>query len=395
MIAFLAVTAALVAGINISFYLQTTSTQDEMLETIGEYDQVVSAQSASERPAITLAPWEDGASGEFTTRFFVVHCFDNGSVEVSNNEYISSIDDEAAKAYAAEALASGEEKGNYDDYRYLVTERDGYRAVVFVNTADAADFLESLLKTSLLIAAAALTVLFLLMTLLSRAAVRPFTQNAERQRRFITDASHELNTPIASISTSIDILEMEKGPDEWTRNVKSQTARLSRLVSDLLLLSKMDERAPSINKANFNLSEAAWAVVESFLPRANANELQLETFIEDEVFFLGDLEAMQRLLSILLDNALKYTEPGGSVVVGVRKARSQVVIEVRNTCDVARLGNLDRLFDRFYRPDEARAQSTGGSGIGLSIARSIAEAHRGHISASAPDAHTVSFTAVF
>ena len=219
-------------------------------------------------------------------------------------------------------------------------------------------------------------------------------KNIERQKRFITDAGHELKTPLTSIATSADIAAMEYEGDEWIANIQKQTARLTRLVSDLVTLSRLDEEMIIYDKMVFSLSDAAWEIAEPFASLAKAGGKTYIQNIEDRLEMEADRNSIQQLLSILLDNALKYSDEGGKIRLDIYRSHNRICMKVFNTCELQGITDLERLFDRFYRPDESRSTNTGGTGIGLSMAQAIVEAHGGKITVNSTDGKTIIFTVV-
>ena len=219
------------------------------------------------------------------------------------------------------------------------------------------------------------------MLLLARRAVKPYMRNLEMQKQFVTNAGHELKTPLTAISASADVLAMELEDDEWVRNIRTQSARLSKLVADLVTLSRLDEENPLPEKARFSLSDALWEAADSFAPLIRAAGKGYSQSIEDGLSLNGDRAAVQQTASILLDNALKYTPEGGGISLRAFRSGRRNIIEVSNTCEGLDETELERLFDRFYRADKARSGAVKGSGIGLSIAKAAVEAQGGRIRA--------------
>ncbi len=213
------------------------------------------------------------------------------------------------------------------------------------------------------------------------------------QKEFITDAGHELKTPLTSISTSADVLKMENGDNEWVDNIQKQTVRMSKLVKNLVMLSRLDEGMPLPDKSDFSLSDAAWEAAEPFEMRAKAQGKSYSQNIAPDLNMTGDMAAVQQLISILLDNAFKYSDDGGEIRLSVCAQHKNKVIEVYNTCPPDSLGDIDRFFDRFYRADKSRAYD-GGTGIGLAIARAIVQALGGSINAETSDGKSIVFRAV-
>ena len=395
MAAFGIVMLMLVAGINALNYKVTVDRQDDMLAGIMEYEQIRESRPPGDKPPmISDMPWADGPEADFTTRFFIVHCNGGGQLMDIFHEHISSVDQEEIRQEAERILSGHREKGYWKDYRYMVRQEDAGVTIIFLNVFREQRLIRSLFWVSVVTALLSFCVVLALTVFFSGRAIRPYLRNIERQKRFITDAGHELKTPLTSISTSADILEMELEGDEWVENIKKQTARMTRLVSDLVALSRLDEETPFPEKAEFSISDAAWETAEAFGAAAQAKGKTCMQQIEENLRFTGDRAAIQRLLSILLDNAVRYGAEGGEIRLEVFRRHNRIYLMVSNPCDVEKIPDLNRLFDRFYRPDEARSSDAGGTGIGLSMARAIAEAHGGKITAESRDGRIIIFKVV-
>ena len=390
MAAFGTVMLVIVAGINGANYVQTTSMQDQLAADLLLYGPRAFNPSREGGPPKRDRPGR-GPEAEFITRFFTVQVDPGGNAAEISRDYISSIDDETAAAYADAVLQKRREKGYYRDYRYLVRRDEAGTTILFLNASMHLQFMASLLLVSSAIGLASLFLVFCLVVFFSRYAIRPYARNMERQKRFITDAGHELKTPITSIATSADIAAMEYEGDEWIANIQKQTQRLARLVGDLVALSRLDEEMPFPEKSRFSLSDAAWEAAEPFAVLAKANGKQYSQTIEESMDFYGDRGSIQKIISILLDNAVKYSDEGGRIRLDVYRRHGKVHIEVFNTCSLADTSDLNRLFDRFYRMDESRSARSGGTGIGLSMALAIAETHGGKITVKSPTGKTICF----
>ena len=229
--------------------------------------------------------------------------------------------------------------------------------------------------------AACILLVVVLVVLLSRRAIDPVVRSAEKQKQFITDASHELKTPITVISTCLRVLEMETGKQKWIDKAQAQTEKLTALVNALVTLSRMDEGVSPLKMEPFPLSEAVADTAEPFRDLAQSKGHDLVLDIAPELTYRGDEYAIRQLVSILLDNAVKYARADSPITLTLEKTRRGIALRCRNGSDPIPEDTLTKLFDRFYRADPSRSAATGGFGIGLSIARSIAEAHRGSICA--------------
>ena len=394
MAAFGFVMGLLVVGINVASYIQMTVSQDQILEGIFEYSQNTTQQPDENMPPITDMDWAGGPGTEFTKRFFIVWCDEKGNATLSDREYIASVDEQTAEEYAGNIISQGKRRGYYKDYRYLAEKLESGYELVFLNASDAMEFRNAVLIVSILTGMVSFVIVSLLVVLFSKKAIHPYMKNIEHQKQFITDAGHELKTPITSIVTSADILSYECENNEWLENIQKQAARLTRLVSDLVALSRLDEDMPLPDRAKFSVSEAAWEISESLSVLARAKGKVYEQEIEDNLVFCGERSSIQRVLSILLENAIKYSDEGGKIRMTIRRRHGRIQIEVYNTCKLGGDPDVDRWFDRFYRPDSSRAENTGGTGIGLSIAQAIVEAHNGEISAKCQNGREITFKVV-
>ena len=395
MAAFGTVMLLIIVGINAANYYRTAFMQDRLAEELLlEHEQAAFPRQEAPPLPDRGIPGRDPEAA-FMTRFFTVRCDADGRVRAISRDYISSVDEEEAKRYAQAVLAKGREKGYYGSYRYLVKRDEKGITVLFLNAAFQIQSMRSLLFVSLAIGLGSLLTVFILILLFSRRAVRPYMKNMERQKQFITDAGHELKTPLTSIATSADIAAMEHEGDEWIQNIRRQTARLTKLVGDMVTLSRLDEETPFPEMSRFSISEAAWEAAEPFAVLAKAQGKTYSQRIEEGLILYGDKNAIQRMISILLDNAVRYSDDGGEIRMQLYRRRGRVCIEVSNTCNLPDVSNLDRLFDRFYRLDESRSSLTGGTGIGLSMVRAIAETHGGKATVQSDDGTKICFRVVF
>lgn len=393
MAAFGTVMLLIIVGINVANYYRTAFMQDRLAEALLEHEQTAFSRQEAPPPPDRGIPGRDPEAA-FMTRFFTVRCDADGRARAVSRDYISSVDEEEAERYAQTVLAKRREKGYYGSYRYLVKKDEKGIIVLFLNAAFQIQSMRSLLFVSLAIGLVSLLTVFILILLFSRRAVRPYMKMIEQQKRFITDAGHELKTPIASIVTSADIAAMEHEGDEWIDNIRRQAGRLTKLVEDLVALSRLDEEVPFPEKSRFSMSEVAWETAEPFVHLAKAKGKHYSQHIEEGLILYGDRSSVQRMISILLDNAVRYSDDGGEIQLRIYGRRGRICVEVSNTCDLPDISDLDRLFDRFYRLDESRSATTGGTGIGLSMVRAIAEIHGGKASVQSADGKKICFMVV-
>ena len=381
MAAFTAVVLTLLCFVNMWNYYSITRQQDATLNRLLEVDR----KNASIPAGQIVPPFDsmDRFSPEvpYMIRFFSVHLAEDGTVERINQDYIASISETDAENYAETVLVHGRVCGYEGGYRYLVSQDGTGKVILFLNSERELQTMRSLLWITLAITGICLVVVFGLVILFSRRAIMPYLKNMEAQKQFITNASHELKTPLTAISTSADVLAMEYSDDEWIHNIQAQVGRLSKLITNLITLSRLDEENPFPARTVFSLSDALWEISEPFVSVARAKGKSYSQDITDGLPLTGDRTAIQQMVSILLDNALKYSPSGGIISLTARRSGKRAEIIVSNTVDAAQCIDTTRLFDRFYRADGASVNPVGGTGIGLSIAKATVQMHGGKISA--------------
>ena len=400
-IATLSVTAVmllLTLLLNTANYVSTTRELRDMLQLITSNQGTIPAyRPAGEVPAAPPKAPQPPRDGSFTaetpysTRYFVLRYQDDGTLVQADLQNIASVTEEDITPYLAAAVAHGAGYGRYGSYRYYVTRTgEGRNMAVFLDGYQQLRAVGLVLLWSLAADAACILLVVVLVVLLSRRAIDPVVRSAEKQKQFITDASHELKTPITVISTCLRVLEMETGKQKWIDKAQAQTEKLTALVNALVTLSRMDEGVSPLKMEPFPLSEAVADTAEPFRDLAQSKGHALVLDIAPNLTYKGDEYAIRQLVSILLDNAVKYARADSPITLTLEKGRKGVVLRQSNRCAEPESIDPAKLFDRFYQADPSRG--AGGFGIGLSIARSIAEGHRGTIRA-AVSGDTITFTA--
>ena len=307
-------------------------------------------------------------------------------------ESIYSIDEDSAIEYARRAKSMGNGRGWISSYRYKVfSHNDGYGIVFVDGSMNRAALMQSTtISAAVLLSCAALVLI--LIFFLSKKAVKPIAESYEKQKQFITDANHELKTPLTLIMANAEIAELELGKNEWLEDIRSEGHRMAELVDQLVALSRMDEEGQTMNLTEVALGELTLDTVSEFESLAQSRDKSLTYSIDKEVTFFGDEMLLHRLVGILMDNAIKYCDVDGEINVTLRRGR-KVILTVENTYSAVDETDLKRLFDRFYRADKAR-KFTGGYGVGLSMAKAIAEKHKGEITAYKKDSSHIGFKVV-
>ena len=323
-----------------------------------------------------------GPETAFSTRFFVLRYTGGGSLVRAELDKIAAVTEDDVDEYLAAALRHGTGYGYYSGYKFLVTDDgEGRYSAIFLDCYQALRTVRTVAVWSLAADAMCILLVFALVVLLSRKAIDPVVRSAEQQKQFITDASHELKTPITVIAASLRVLELDVGKQKWIDKAMAQTEKLTALVNSLVTLSRMDEETSPLKAEDFSVSDTVSETAESFRDFAASRGHALTISVEPDLTYRGDEYAVRQLVSILLDNAVKYAPPDTPITVSLERARRGVVLRTVNRCEPSAELDASKLFDRFYRADPSRSAETGGFGIGLSIARGIAEGHHGGISA--------------
>lgn len=373
---------------------QLNATMDILTDVISKNGGVFPDFDKLERPSAPVGFHNEtflSPDTPFSTRFFTVWLDKDNQVLRENTEQ-TSIDSKEAREYAAKALGSGEERGWVSHYRYRVVDTDYGKSVVFVNGEMNEAVTNRLLYTVFLVLAGSFLVILMLIIFISKRAVKPAAESYEKQKQFITDANHELKTPLTLILSNVDIVESEYGKSEWLDDIRSEGERMGALINQLVTLSRMDEDTSNLTISDFDLSGMASDVVSEFEGLAAERKKNLIAAIEPFIRYTGDEGLIRKLMAILLDNAVKYCDPEGQIQVSVYSKGRSPIISVENTYADVDSVELGRLFDRFYRADKARTY-TGSFGIGLSIAESIVKNHKGEIAAYKKDANHIGFRA--
>ena len=328
----------------------------------------------------------------FSTRHFTVFFDKKGKVDQTFTESIYAIDEDTAIEYAQKVMDSGEERGWISNYRYKVFSTDMGYGVVFVDgSMSRSAMMQSMTIAGIVLLGCAALVLILIF-LLSKKTVKPIAESYQKQKQFITDANHELKTPLTLILANLDIAEAELGKNEWLDDIRSEGHRMTELVNQLVALSRMDEEGQPMNITEVSFGELVADTVSEFEPLAKDRGKTLTANVDKEITYLGDEALLHRLVGILMDNAIKYCDQDGEIFVSLRRGR-RVVLTVENTYFSVGEIELHRLFDRFYRADKAR-RFTGGYGVGLSMAKAIVEKHKGEITAYKKDSTHIGFKVV-
>lgn len=397
LVAMSAVTVVLtliIAGINIVNYSHVCKMADARLDYIlagkdgidwgnEPKDDPANGKDAGDSQAGVRIRHFEGMTAEspFDTRYFTV-TIDAGQVADVNTTCIAAVGAKRAASIAAELHSKGWVSGFSGNYRYTTTAQDDETTYVFVDCSRELTSFHSFLSASVAISCIGWLAVLAIVAVASGAAIRPMVESYSKQKRFITDASHEIKTPLAVIDAANEVQEIESGESEWTQSIHEQVERLTALTERLVFLARMDEGSAGFTMTSIDLSEAVDKAAAPFESVAVSRGKRLSTSIASGVRAHADAAAVAQVVELLLDNATRYAGEGSVIELSLRafsrgQGKGAAELVVSNAVDELPEGDLDRLFDRFYRADVSRSSKTGGSGVGLSVVRAIAEAHGG------------------
>ncbi len=318
---------------------------------------------------------------KYQTRYFVVKVYD-GSVKPDEiNVTNSNISNERAKRLANSVLRGFHfDRGYKEGFRYFKYDIEDGSAVIFIDCNRQLFTLRFMLGSAFIISLLSLLTIFSLLRLFANRILKPIIDAHEKQKKFITNASHELKTPLTVINANNELLEMEYGENEYTQNINKQVVKLTSMTNNLVMLSKIDEVNILTDLADFSLSEAANETVSSLAKTINK---EFTYTIDEDIIYYGNEKLIRDLISLLLDNARKYSLT--YVNFSIYKSKGKVHIKSENDAENITKGNLIHFAERFYRSEESRVSVFGGTGIGLSLVKDIVETHKGNLKIYSPD----------
>lgn len=325
------------------------------------------------------------------TNHYLVRIDGDGGVKSWSSGRSDLYTDEQVAQLVRRALKSGDSRGCIGSQFYLLSDSEDGRLMVVIDARRDLESARRSLTSIVRVTAAAWAVLTAGALLLIRRMLRPVQDAFERQKQFVWDASHELKTPLAVISANAEALSAEIGENESLSYIQSEIRRTDRLVQNLLTLARMDGGRMQPTLHSFDLSRALTGVTLPFESAVFEAGRTLKTHIDEGVECTGDEEMLKQLAVILLGNALKYSNDGGEIDMRLSRRDGRPVLEVQNTGTPIPPESLPRIFDRFYRVDDSHNRENPGNGLGLSIARSIVQAHRGEIAVQSDAQHGTTF----
>lgn len=364
---------------------QNTQRADNIISILYQNDGKFPEPKGKPRSALDSG-FKITAETPYETRYTMATVSADGQIVRIEDRHLASMDDEQLEEFIMRAYDAADSAGYLDYYRFgTFANDDGSTTVIILDCFLRQQVTFNIAGIGAVAALVCLVMVFLLLIPLSKRAVRPFERNLARQQRFVTDASHELKTPLAIISANNELTEQLSGETQWTRSTKTQIARLNTLIRDLIDVTRASEAQDAATLPPLDLSVLASRTAEDFRPLADVAGKTLDARIEPDVWVKGNPESLERLMGLLLDNAVKHADEKGRIALSLDAQRRTATLRVANPAAALSADDLEHVFDRFYRADRSRARakgSTGGYGIGLSVAQGLAERHGGKLTAA-------------
>ena len=395
---------AVILGIaNVTNYRRIVKEADTTLTILMENDGKFPEQSGDKKTPPDKKKPEDKDAKEkagkpmspelpFESRYFYVVLDQNGKKVAADTGKIAAVNEKKAVKYAGKIQSQSKRTGFYKKYRYMKNVKDKNTMVIFLDCARNMDTFYSFLTTSILASVSGMLAVLVLVLLFSRQIVKPVAESYEKQKRFITDAGHEIKTPLTIIDADAQVLEMDTGVNEWLADICKQTDKLRKLTDNLIYLSRMEENQNRELMIDFPISDIVDETATSFQALAVTQGKTFTCETEPMLTYCGNEQHIQRLVEILLENAVKYSDDKGHIGLELKKTGKNIVLSVYNTAEKIDRKQLTYIFERFYRMDASRNSETGGYGIGLSIAQAIVQEHKGKITADTEDEKSIRIT---
>jgi signal transduction histidine kinase len=328
-----------------------------------------------------------------SSKYYLVLLGSDQTVLRLYNDNSSGYSNQELSKLAMTLLQKGNKKGTYHSFTYFIKAKKNGTYIAFSNGVFQNTYLDTLFSNILIFGFIGLILLLLVSIWLSRWLITPLESAFNKQKQFISDASHEIKTPIAVISSNADALEREIGKNKWLEYIQNETLWMNKLINTLLQLATIDSYEDGKLQNKFNFSEVVMSIVLPFESIIYDKQIKLIDQIDDNIYVAGDSIQLGQLISILLDNAINHTEPGGIITVKLKQQRDKKILTVANTGNEIPLSEQKLIFERFYRADKARTRGNGNYGLGLAIANAITHSHNGKITVACKN-QTTTFTVV-
>lgn len=388
------------AGMYIFMQADTAQRSEEIMQFVAKTERTTSAFDSEETQRmlsncffIKIDASASGFTGEISSS-------DISSNMLMTLEDATNLVNRAIRKNKDTGKATGDFRYKGIDLRFLIAEKPYGFIFVFLPKDTESNVMESLFISTVKIGIVGLILIFFVSLYLSKKSLVPVKKAWEKEKSFVADASHELRTPLAVINTNLELVmgnpeETVESQYKWLANIHSEIKRMSNLVKDLLFLARADSNENKVNKSWFNLSKSLVESKDLFEPLAADNGIKLLSDIQPDVNFYGNEGQIKQLVAIFIDNAIKHTPAEGYIQLKMKATDSNIELQIEDTGEGIPKEHLSRIFERFYRVDKARSRSSGGSGLGLSIADTIVKDHKGYINVTSAVGEGTTFKIIF
>lgn len=378
--------------IYISSYIETKNRNEEMMKMQAEMyvlpgeDNDALPPAKSEEPQNRPKPADKGAMGrEFNSdspmfklsRFYSVAISNDGKTLDIRNDSLELHSNSDLESMALKLISENKTTGNINDFSYYKTQKDGYVLVTFMDNTVINANTYTWLRNTLIVGGIALVILFFISVYLAKRIVNPIEESYKKQKQFISDAGHELKTPVAVVSTNAEILSREIGENQWLSNIQYENERMGLLVTQLLDLARTEDA--KVPTENLDFSHLVDGETLPFEGVAFEKGLTLNCNIENDIHVNGNSTQLKQLVSILLDNAIRYSKDSREIYLSLSREHNTAKLSVINSGEEIPKEQRDMIFERFYRVDAVRNSEEKHYGLGLSIAKAISDYHKGRI----------------
>lgn len=377
---------------------RTSQVLNNLIESEGLYtppEEAMVQFSPTEEPMRTWPqiPETPTADEMLGARYFFARFDLNGEISSMDISHVYVVGAAEAQEMAQAVYHGTSDSGRMERFQFHITQALDQQSslVIFLDVSNQIRSITTIFLISLSVGALCWVAMLLLVMMLSQKAIKPIAENIEKQKQFVTNAGHEIKTPLSIILINTDALELHLGANKWSQNIREQTTRLAGLMQNLLALAKMDESGGKLPASTFSANLLLEEVLHPYYEIADERGISLQVNFQPNVMLHANRESIMQLFSILLDNAAKYTPSGGYIAVSLASKGKRMTFRVENTCNTLQEMDISKIFDRFYRCDSARTQKDGGCGIGLSAAQAIVHANGGTITASTESTNTIRF----
>ncbi len=379
-----------------SIITETDTILDVLIKADGRFENSKNNDNKPPKEPKNFVPHGMSPEVPYESRFFTAKISNGGEIIDQNTSKIISVTESDVEEYVAKAIISNKSRGFIEQFRFKITSEGDNTKLTFLDCGRKLDSYFFSMWVSIGVGLLGCVIVFAFFLFASGRIIRPIAESYEKQKQFITDAGHEIKTPLTIINANLDLLSDEIGENECVSDIQNQTTRLSELTSDLVYLSKMEESGEKLPKVDFPLSDLVFDTANSFKTLVMSQNKEFNLNIQPSLSMNGSPDSIKHLVSILVENAIKYSPENGTISVELSKLKKSLILSVYNTTiEQIDKDKLPLVFERFYRTDASRNSETGGHGIGLSIAKAITESHNGVITASTESGLDFKITAIF